>query len=177
MVGRGEREEVLGRNAKPGTPCTARERDRHWRPEHLGLKDPELSTQRSGTGCHMGLTESHLGLATGMVGRSTLPRPFQPSALLSHLHLTGEAIPTPKQLEHKDITLSCSGGLQRDMSGSLAFPGLSMWCIPARCLKSCTFCHIQWGSVWEDQPASPGAGQGHCGSGMIQTALVNVSAD
>lgn len=125
----------------------------------------------------MGLTESHLGLATGMVGRSTLPRPFQPSALLSHLHLTGEAIPTPKRLEHKDITLSCSGGLQRDMSGSLAFPGLSMWCIPARCLKSCAFCHIQWGSVWEAQPASPGAGQGHCGSGMIQTALVNVSAD
>lgn len=83
----------------------------------------------------MGLTESHLGLATGMVGRSTLPRPFQPSALLSHLHLTGEAIPTPKRLEHKDITLSCSGGLQRDMSGSLAFPGLSMWCIPARCLR------------------------------------------
>lgn len=44
MVGRGEREGVLGRNAKLGTPCTARERDRHRRPEHLGLKDPELST-------------------------------------------------------------------------------------------------------------------------------------
>lgn len=122
----------------------------------------------------MGLTESHLGLATGMVGRSTLPRPFQPSALLSHLHLTGEAIPTPKRLEHKDITLSCSGGLHEWLLG---LPRTVHVVYTSQVSKSCAFCHIQWGSVWEDQPASPGTGQGHCGSGMIQTALVNVSAD
>lgn len=72
-----------------------------WAPENrtLGLKDPELNILKE---AELGLTEGQLGLATGMTSVSTLSRPFQPSTLLSHLHLagpsalTGKAIPTPK---------------------------------------------------------------------------------
>jgi hypothetical protein len=66
-----------------------REWGRYQRPEHLGLKDPELSTQGSRTGCQMGLTGGQLGLPTGMASMSTLPKPFQPSALPSHFPLAG----------------------------------------------------------------------------------------
>lgn len=105
MVGGGEREEFPGRNAKSGTPCTAGRvlgsgmgtRDQNTWPE-----GPRAEYPREQNWLPHGLTGGSAGAGHRDDKVSTLSRPFQPSALLSHLHragtsaLTGKAIPTPK---------------------------------------------------------------------------------
>lgn len=81
--------------------------------------------------------------------------------------------------------MSCSGGLQRDMEWLLGPHLVSSQPFTANgavhvvftsqlSQELYTLSYTVESRMWEDQAVSPGAGQGHCGLGRIQMALVRV---